>query len=58
MWNYLKKKLSEASTWQTLFTLVATVGGIQIAPQLQEYIQAAALAILGLIGFYTNEEKK
>jgi len=57
MWKFIKERLSEKSTWLTLATLIGTVGGIQVSPELSEGIATAGLSILTLIGILTKEKK-
>lgn len=49
MRQYILDRLSEPSTWRGL-TLLATALGVQIAPEMQEAIIAAGIAVAGLVG--------
>ena len=56
MWTWIKSRLAERSTYLTLFTVLGTVAGINVAPDLKEAIIATALSILTLVGVVTKEK--
>lgn len=49
---WLIERAREPSTWRGL-VLLATAAGVQIAPDVQEAIVTAGLAVAGLIGALT-----
>ncbi|WP_199720795.1 hypothetical protein [Azospirillum cavernae] len=51
--NYLISRLSEASTWRGLSLLAAALG-VNIAPELQQSIITAGIAVAGLVGVVTK----
>jgi len=55
--KWIMERLSEKSTYISLFALLGTVAGINIAPDLKEAIITVALSILGLVGIITREKK-
>jgi len=57
MLKYLLNRLGEASTWRGLF-LFFTAIGVKLAPELQELILAAGLALVGFIGFFFKDKKE
>jgi hypothetical protein len=54
--KYLTDRLSEMSTWRGLIAL-ATALGIKLAPNQQEAIVSAGLALIGLINVFRVERK-
>jgi hypothetical protein len=50
---YIISRLSEASTWRGL-ALLATALGVQIAPEIQDAIIKAGIAVAGLVGVVTK----
>lgn len=55
MWTWIKERFSEKSTYATIFTVLATVLGVNIAPELQEAITGVGLSLLTLIGILVKE---
>lgn len=55
MKQYILDRLKEASTWRGIVMLL-TAAGIPIAPELQDLIISAGLAIVGLIGAVTPDK--
>ncbi len=58
MWTFIKDRLTEKSSWVSLFSLLATIGGVNLAPDLKEAIIAMGMAVLTLVGILTKQEKK
>ena len=54
--EYLKERLSEASTWRGLVALISAMG-ITLSPDQSAAIVAAGLAIIGMIGALTSDKK-
>ncbi|MFO0906759.1 MAG: hypothetical protein U0835_00055 [Isosphaeraceae bacterium] len=53
--DWLLARLSEPSSWRGLIAL-ATAGGITIAPEEQNAIIAAGMAVIGLINILRREK--
>lgn len=56
--DYLVARLKEKTTWGILLTGVATVFGIQIAPDLSEGITTIGMTIASIIGAASTEQPK
>jgi len=54
--EYLKERLSEASTWRGIVALIAATG-ITLSPEQSATIVAAGLAVIGMIGALTSDKK-
>ena len=52
---YILERLKEPSTWRGIVMLL-TAAGIPIAPQMQDVIISAGLALVGLIGAATPDK--
>lgn len=52
--RWILARAREPSTWRGL-VLLATAVGVQIAPDVQEAIVAAGLAVAGLVGALTAD---
>ena len=55
MKTYILERLKEPSTWRGIVMLL-TAAGIPIAPQMQDVIISAGLALVGLIGAATPDK--
>jgi len=55
MKQYILERLKEPSTWRGIVMLL-TAAGIPIAPQFQDLIISAGLALAGLIGAATPDK--
>ena len=53
---YVIERLKEASTWRGIIMLL-TAAGIPIAPEMQNVIISAGLALVGLIGAVAPDNK-
>lgn len=49
LWQWLAARAAEKSTWAGVFTLVASVTGYAIAPDMAVQITSAATAIAGAV---------
>ena len=54
---YLLARLKEASTWRGI-ALLLTAFGVQIAPDVQEAIISAGVAVAGAIGVFFPDTAK
>lgn len=54
--DYILARGKEKSTWATVLTLVLGATGLHLAPELQEQIITAGIAILTAIGILTAEK--
>lgn len=55
--KWLLDRLEEKSTWGTIFTVLATVIGVSVSPELADRITALGMALVSLIAFITKEKK-
>jgi len=53
---YVRERLKEASTWRGLI-LFATAAGAKFSPEMSEAIITLGVAIAGLIGVATSDNK-
>ena len=51
--TYIINRLKEASTWRGIFMLLTALG-LNIAPELQDSILQAGVALVGVIGVVTK----
>ena len=51
--TYVVNRLKEASTWRGIFMLLTALG-LNIAPELQDSILQAGVALVGLAGVVTK----
>jgi hypothetical protein len=56
--DYLLARLKEKTTWGIILTGIATVFGVQIAPEISEQITIAGMALASLIGAASTEQPK
>lgn len=56
--NYIVARLKEKTTWAIIFSTLATVFGINLAPELSEAITTIGLAVVALIGAGSTEQPK
>ena len=54
---WLMARLSEKSTWATIFTVLATVIGVSVSPELADRITSLGMALVSFIAFITKEKK-
>ena len=52
--TYVVNRLKEASTWRGIFMLLTALG-LNIAPELQDSILQAGVALVGLAGVVTKD---
>ena len=57
MFDFLKDRLGEASTWRGLVALL-TAAGVTLSPEQTNAIIGAGLALIGLIGVFTADKKE
>lgn len=57
MWEWLKKRAAERSTWAGILTLAA-ICGIEISPELSEEILKAVSAIIAVIFTFSADRAK
>ena len=50
---YVVNRLKEASTWRGIFMLLTALG-LNIAPELQDSILQAGVALVGVVGVVTK----
>jgi uncharacterized membrane protein len=55
MLNWIKARLSEASTWRGIVALLTAVG-VTMTPEQAEAIIAAGLALIGVLGVFTKDK--
>lgn len=55
--TWAKERLTEKSTWITIFTAIAGATGYVVAPEYQEIIIQVAAAVLGGTAFIVKETK-
>lgn len=55
--KWILERLSEKSTWITVFTVLASVGGVAVAPELEKAIIATGMGIVSLVAIWTKEKK-
>ena len=51
--TYIINRLKEASTWRGIFMLLTALG-LNIAPELQDSILQAGVALVGVVGVVTK----
>ena len=51
--TYVVNRLKEASTWRGIFMLLTALG-LNIAPELQDSILQAGVALVGVVGVVTK----
>jgi hypothetical protein len=56
MLEFLKARLSEASTWRGIVALL-TAAGVSLSPEQTNAIIGAGLALIGLLGVFTADKK-
>jgi hypothetical protein len=55
--NYIKARLTEASTWRGIILLVVAVSGSQLSPEETQQLITHALGIIGLFGILPDKIK-
>lgn len=55
--KWIIERLKEKSTWIAIFTVLASVGGVTVAPELKEAIISTGLGIVSLVAILTKEKK-
>lgn len=55
--DWIFDRAKERSTWATVLTVVTSVTGWVIAPELQDAIIVTALGVVSVIAIITKEEK-
>lgn len=58
IFEYLTARLKEKTTWGIILTGIATVFGIQIAPELQLQITTIGMTLASIIGAASTEQPK
>lgn len=56
MFPYILERAKEPSTWRGI-VLLATAGGVNIAPEMATSIIEVGIAVAGLIGIITKDKK-
>ena len=56
MFPYILERAKEASTWRGL-VLLATAGGVNLAPDLANAIVTFGIGLAGLLGVITKDKK-
>ena len=56
MFPYILERAKEASTWRGL-VLLATAGGMNLAPDLANAIVTSGIGLAGLLGVITKDKK-
>lgn len=56
MFQYILERAKEPSTWRGV-VLLATAGGVNIAPELANAIVAFGIGLAGLLGVVTKDKK-
>lgn len=51
LWEYIKNRMSEASTWRGLIVLAGLIG-VTLSPEQKEAIVTFGLALYGVIGTF------
>lgn len=55
--TWFLERLKEKTTWAALLAGVSSISGYAFAPELAEYITQAGLALVGIVAFFTAEDK-
>ena len=56
MFDFIKARLAEASTWRGVIALL-TAAGVTLSPEQTNAIVSAGLAIIGVLGVFTADKK-
>ncbi len=56
MFNYILERAKEPSTWRGL-VLLATAGGVNIAPEMATSVIEVGIAVAGLLGIITKDKR-
>ncbi len=57
MFPYILERAKEPSTWRGI-VLLATAGGLNVAPEMATSIIEVGIAVAGLLGILTKDSKK